>query len=468
MRHLTSMFRARGKRIGLVSVREHGLDLEVWEGGPRPCWSIGVLHAETNDHEPAAMVDIPDVRRWLLVLPTYMCTTRYVELPSDRPEEIAAMLEFEVPQLVPCGTQAWTWDFCVTDQRPDGAAQVLVVLSPLSAVEAAVEQVNTLGIKPFLVTVSALLNTVRLAHRTDTSGATLCGYVWWDHRSLDFSAMDGSRLVFLRGVRVYGQNSQTPGSVETELDRSLSMLRERGICDGELPIQIGGTHSELPLVVERLRQRALVHADPARDRAMHDGAFSSRGISDAAISGGHFPLACVNLLPGDRKQKDRRARRRREIVGIGLRICLLVLLTLLCLKMCVWREARVLQQYQQRLGQIAPLAQKLQFLQRQLNMIQAQVQGSVSTLDVIGQLYEVLPEDVTIHHLAVDQDRQVVIRAQAKRLSQAFDCIDLLERSEYLANVRQNYAHQRELEGRILIDFELWTELEDGPVEADQ
>jgi hypothetical protein len=99
-------------------------------------------------------------------------------------------------------------------------------------------------------------------------------------------------------------------------------------------------------------------------------------------------------------------------------------------------------------------------------MIRAQVQGSVSMLDIVRQMYEVLPADVTIHHLSIDQNQQVVIRAQAKRLSQAFDCIDPLEQSPYLANVRQNYAHLRELEGQVLIDFELRADLEVSAVKT--
>jgi hypothetical protein len=81
-------------------------------------------------------------------------------------------------------------------------------------------------------------------------------------------------------------------------------------------------------------------------------------------------------------------------------------------------------------------------------------------LDILSQLYEFLPQDVTIHYLSIDQDRQVVVRAQAKWLSQAFDCIDPLEQSRYLSNVRQNYAHLREFEGHVLIDFELRADLE--------
>ncbi len=446
-------FKNRGKKIGLISVHEQGLDLEIWHGGPQPCWSMGVVRTDADDLDLPARAEVPRVRHWLLVLPTYLCTTRHIRLPASRPEEIAAMLEFEVPQLVPCSTQAWTWDFGITGQGADGAAEVLVILSPLSVVESALEQVRALGIEPDLVTVRAALAAVRPARGKDKAGTRLCGYARWDPGSLEFAVLDGPRLVFLRGVRVGGQGLEALAGVETEVRRSLSLLRERGICDGELPLHVEGAHPQVPQLVERLGQQATACAAGALPAAPF-----------ALLSGwwrrGQPRASCVNLLPQHRKEKDRRARRRRELLGMGLRACGLALLMLLCLKMSVWRQTRLLQQYQERLARIAPLAKKLQFLQGQLNMIRAQVQGSVSMLDIVRQMYEVLPADVTIHYLSIDQNQQVVIRAQAKRLSQAFDCIDPLERSPYLANVRQNYAHLRELEGQVLIDFELRADLE--------
>ncbi|MHC4166322.1 MAG: hypothetical protein ACYSWQ_05140 [Planctomycetota bacterium] len=467
MKHLKSIFKIRDKKIGLIFVREQGLDLEVWDGPSRPCWSMGVVHTEDDSRGSTEAIGIPQVGRWLLVLPTYLCTTRYTKLPSSRPEEIAAMLEFEVPQLLPCSTQLWTWDFCVASWGQDGTSQVLVALSPLSVVESAMEQVQALGIEPYLATVSAALHGTRPPRGKDGAETTLCGRVWWDHDSLDFSAMNGPRLVFLRGARVCGQNSQALGWAEAEVGRSLSMLRERGICDGELSLRVGGTNPDVPRLVEKLGQSVSTDADLRGDLATYDAALAmvreTAGTTVGSWRSTRGHVSCINLLPRHRREKDRRARRRREILGIGLRACFIALLTLLCLRMSIWRKTRLLGQYQQRIAQIAPLARQLQFLQDQLNMIQTQVQGSVSMLDIIGQMYEVLPEDVTIHYLSIDQKRQVVVRAQARWLSQAFDCIGPLEQSAYLSNVRQSYAHLRELEGQVLIDFELRADLEVHP-----
>lgn len=408
-------------------------------------------------------VDVSKVPHWLLALPTYLCTTRYTWLPSNRPEEIADMLEFELPRIVPCSTQSWTWDYSIVDTREDGASQVLVFLSPLSAVESAMEQAHALGIEPGLVTVSAALHAVGLVHDDGVEGAGPCGYVWWDYGSMDFLVMDGMRLIFLRGVRTGGHGSEGLGFVEAEVGRSFAILRKQEIWPAGLPVHVGGTNPEVPRLIERLRQVAAIRADQPCDRIIRDVVCMSDALTGPVLPAHRFngraDVACVNLLPQHLKERGCRIRRRRQAFLHGLRACLVVLLMLLCLRVSMWRTTRLLREHQQRLAEIASPAQKLQFLQGQLSMIQAQVQGSVSMLDIIGQLYEVLPQDVTIHHLNIDQNRQVVIRAQAKWLSQAFDCIDPLERSEYLSNVRQNYAHLREIEGQVLIDFELRADL---------
>jgi hypothetical protein len=461
MKFWGSMFSAGGRKTGLVFVRERGLELEVWDSRPQSRWSAGVLCHDSNAPTPGARVELPSVSEWVVVLPTYACTTRYVWLPAARPDEIAAMLEFELPRIVPCSTQCWTWDYSLLGERGDGGTEVLVFLCPLPVVESALQQVHALGIEPRLVTTHAALHAARLAHRRDMKEPSRYGCVWWDHSSVDFFAMAGRKLVFLRGARVSGSSSQGLEAVKEEVERSLSLLRKQAGWSGILPLHVDGVHTEIPHLVARLKQAAdLQMCAPSESEPSGRGPALAHVLRPGPQRRGYAPPLGINLLPQDRKERIRRTGRRRQIAAHALQICLGAVLLLACLRTSLWRTTRVLDQCEQRLVEIAPLAQKLQFLQSQLHMIQTQVQGSVSMLHIIGQLYQVLPPDVTVHYLSIDQRGQVVIRAQAKRLSQAFDCIDPLERSEYLANVRQNYAHLREMEGQVLIDFELRADLE--------
>jgi hypothetical protein len=171
----------------------------------------------------------------------------------------------------------------------------------------------------------------------------------------------------------------------------------------------------------------------------------------------------INLLPVSSKQKHRKKARRRRLSLNILRVCFLVLLTWLSLKTAIWRKARLLDRCRQRVLLIGPAAERLRTLQQQLAIIQQQLQRTVPVLEIISELYIVLSDDVTIHDLAIGQDERLVIRAQAKRLSQAFDSIGPLERSEYFSNVRQTYANQRQIQDSVLIDFEITAELRKEP-----
>jgi hypothetical protein len=170
----------------------------------------------------------------------------------------------------------------------------------------------------------------------------------------------------------------------------------------------------------------------------------------------------ISLLPRFLKQKLRRRKKRRQMILHALKVCFVLLLAFLCLKTSIWRKSRLLQRYEQRLSAISPMAEKLQFLQQQLDIIQSQLQSNVSTLDIVSELYRVLPKDITVHYLSIEREKQITARAQAKLLSQAFDCIGPLEQSDYFQNVKQSYANQRQIQDSLLIDFEVIANLQEG------
>ncbi len=128
----------------------------------------------------------------------------------------------------------------------------------------------------------------------------------------------------------------------------------------------------------------------------------------------------------------------------------------------------MLWRYEQRLAAISPMAEKLQFLQQQLDIIQSQLQSNVSTLDIVAELYRVLPKDITVHYLGIEHEKKITTRAQAKLLSQAFDCIGPLEQSDYFQNVKQNYANQRQVQDSLLIDFEIVANLQEARNKKDR
>ena len=455
------------RRIGLVFVHDRGLDMQV-----RSCkdnrlyWQQFISSADiVSNHRP----DHPDIPRavgWVLIIPAYQCTTRYAVLPSADPIEIEKMLEFELPNIVPYNTQPWAWDFSIIGQQEDGASKILIVLSPLSIIDRHIKTLLSLGIKPQVVTTSAMFHTLLLSEGKTLPDSNPVGCFFLDDDYMSFFIIENGKVALLRGVRLKKEFCENTRLVEAEIQRSLSTVKEHRYisCPGTfLAINTNNSTTDFAKIFEKVLGISVKEIESTSLYNEHLSIIDKLPAltSDHYFSSAH-QKAQVNLLPKHLKEKHHQSNKRKQMALHALKVCLILLLAFLCLKTNIRRKNRLLERYEQRLSAISPIAEKLQFLQQQLTIIENQLHGGVATLDIISELYRILPRDVTVHYLSIEQDNKVVIRAQARLLSQAFDCISPLERSDYFANVRQNYANQRQIQDSVLIDFEIVANLQNA------
>jgi len=461
------------RRIGLVFVHGKGLDLQV-----RSCignhfhWQKYIPFTDIKpDHKPSHP-GIPKAACWVLLIPVYQCTTKYAVLPSANPAEIEKMLEFELPNIVPYNTQPWTWDFSIIGQQEDGASKVLIVLSPLSIIDRHIKTLLSLGIKTDVITISAMFYTLLLNKDKTLLELNPLGYFCLNEDYVDFFVIENRQVTFLQGVRLKGKFCENTRLVEAEIQRSLSMVKKHRFtgCPGRFfTINSDGSATNFVKIVEKVTGVSVKEVESATLYNEHSS------IIDKLVtvsSDDYLSLAPekaqINLLPRGLKKKHRRSNNRRQMALHVLKVCFVLLLAFLCLKTIIWRKSRLLERYEQKLFAVSPMAEKLQFLQQQLDIIQSQLKGDISTLDIVSELYRVLPKDITVHYLSIEHDKKITTRAQAKLLSQAFDCIGPLEQSDYFENVKQNYANQRQIQDSLLIDFEIVANLQEAPHRKDR
>lgn len=453
------------RRIGLVFVHGKGLDLQVRSCmGGRVLWQQYMPFTDLEpDHKPSHP-DIPKAVGWVLIIPAYQCTTKYAFLPSAEPAEIEKMLEFELPNIVPYNTRPWTWDFSIVGRQEDGASKVLIVLSPLSIIDRYLQNLMSLGIKPNVITVSAMFYTLLLNKDKTLLELNSSGYFCLNDDYLDFFVIENRQVVFLRGARSKGKFCENTRLVEAEIQRSLSMVKEYRFAncpDRLFAINTNDSTVDFVKIVEKVAGFSVEEIESAALYNEHSSVIDRlTTISSDDYLSSASEKAQISLLPKVLKQNHRRSNKRRKMALHALKVCFVLLLAFLCLKTIIWRKSRLLRRYEQRLSAISPMAEKLQFLRQQLDIIQSQLQSNVSTLDIVTELYRVLPKDITVHYLSIEHEKKITARAQAKLLSQAFDCIGPLEQSDYFENVKQNYANQRQIQDSLLIDFEIVANLQ--------
>lgn len=452
------------RKFGLVFMHDRGVALEVRScTGNRLCWHEFISFANIESDHTAPCSDIPKVSGWVLIIPAYQCITKYAVLPSADPVEIEKMIEFELPNIVSYNTQPWVWDFSIIGQQVNGASKTLIVLSPLSIIDRHIKTLSSLGIKPNVVTPSAMFYALLLSKKETLLKSSPVGCFCLEDDYMDFFVIESKQVTFFRGIQLKKEFHENIRFMEAEIRRSISMVKDNGTAGYPTRFFVINRNNPptnsvkivekvLGSSVEEVEFAALYNEHPITDSSTTFGQDDYLSL----VSG----EAHINLLPAHLKGKYRRSKKRRQMVLHALKVCFVLLLAFLCLKASIWRKSRLLEQYNQRLSVISPLAEKLQFLQQQLFIIENELQGHVSTLDIVSELYRVLPKDITVHYFSIERNKKVVIRARAKLLSRAFDCIGPLEQSDYFGNVRQSYANQRQIENSVLIDFEIIADLQ--------
>ena len=370
------------RRIGMVFVHGEGLDLQV-----RSCMG-GNFHWQQympfTDLEPVhkpSHPNIPKVAGWVLIIPAYQCITKYAFLPSDDPAEIEKMLEFELPNIVPYNTQPWTWDFSIIGQQEDGASKVLIVLSPLSIIDRYIQNLLSLGIKPDVITVSAMFYTLLLNRNKNLLELNTSGYFCLNDDYLGFFVIENRQVTFLRGARLKGKFCENTRLVEAEIQRSLSMVKEQRFVncpDRFFAINTNNSTANFVKIVEKVTGVSVEEIESATLYNEHSSMIHRlTTISSDDYLSSASEKAQISLLPRVLKQKRRRRNKRRQMALHALKVCFVLLLAFLCLKTIIWRKSRLLERYEQRICVISPMAEKHQFLKQQVDIFKSQLRGNV-------------------------------------------------------------------------------------------
>ncbi len=108
-----------------------------------------------------------------------------------------------------------------------------------------------------------------------------------------------------------------------------------------------------------------------------------------------------------------------------------------------------------RLREIDSEVKKLSRLKGNIELIRGQLMLEGSSISIIREVYEILPEDVSLTLLEFEDKNRVLLRGTTKELSRVFNLLPLLEKSEFFENVKINYATKRTFKQTEFADFEI-------------
>ncbi|HEO71222.1 MAG TPA: hypothetical protein ENN80_08160 [Candidatus Hydrogenedentes bacterium] len=410
--------------------RVHVLDFAVEEGD----WSAGT---NALDKALKAFIDKHGIARDAVysVLPRHGMTARILTLPTQDPREIGGMIRLSAGEYVPYAIEELVIDQCVLDELPDGASRVMTVFAHRDLIETHLAVLGAAGVEPQKVFMSSAC-FVSAAVAARTACDERYAVVNLASGGLEVVVLCGRSLEYDRGIgsaQDWGLLEAPSGEALEELvlevRASLSAYRresEEGLSPDA--IYLSSEWMDVARTAELLTQQTGYTTSPAwfgRDLTGR-GADKLPCLSLVALGGvlaaqGRAALD-IDLTPPSVIKRRRSIVTRRKAVRWAAAIMLLGLATFGLYFQSYRQRTAVLEALDARIAAIETNARDVVSKQRQLQILQNQVERKGSLLELLAALCEVAPpSNLNITRITFEHGSELNIWGRARTLNEVND-----------------------------------------------
>jgi len=77
----------------------------------------------------------------------------------------------------------------------------------------------------------------------------------------------------------------------------------------------------------------------------------------------------------------------------------------------------------------------------------------------LGYLQKMLPDEISVKYVNVDEEHKVVLKGEAQELSEIFKFVGVLEKNSFFKDVKTKSTRKRKVQDKEITDFELFFSL---------
>lgn len=342
------------------------------------------------------------------VLARHEMTARILTLPSQDRGELDRMIRLSAEEYVPYPVDELVIDHSILQTLPDGQSRVLAVFAHRDVVNSHVAVLEKAGIEPeevLLSTACLASGAIAAPHAGPARYAVAnlaCG-------GLEVVVINGGRIEYARGVASshewdFGVRDGADAAEEAreelrvEVRASLSAYRrESDDGEGVEALYLCSEHADVSEPCDSLSHEiglACAPASFARDLVLH-GAESLRGVPlvslGAALVAQNRGEVVIRLLPKSIHQRRKLSGVRRKAIRFGALAGVIVVLLICLYAQGVMHRMSYIRYLRGQIAQVAPRAQGVVEKQRQLRILENQVDRSGSVIELLAALCDVYP-----------------------------------------------------------------------------
>ena len=395
--------------------------------------------------------------------PRHLVTIRNVRLPTMYEEEIKNMADLQAIKYVPYSREEMVVDYKTIETTKDGYTDILLILAQKKSVDRYVEIFKYAGIPVEKTALSSegLLNWYLKFQLDDRKPTALIDL---DRLHTHIQIARNKKLLFSRSVSF--------DTVDPDSDRNILLREIRLSFDSFLKEQdekvsriiLSGSEDytshlssfladSLSMSCERLKQLQDIKTKDVPGKSLQQLKVASYTyLLGIALEPERLT---VNLLPRDIIERRKETTLKNELIKTAV-LFLSVLAAAFGITEKKMNDKKLyLRKINTRLKAIEPEVRRLSKLKENIELIQNQLMFKGSSIDIIRELYSILPKDISLTLFEFENKNRILLRGTTKELSVVFDLLPILEKSPHFENVKINYATKRTFKKQEFADFEI-------------
>lgn len=389
-------------------------------------------------------------------------TSRYIKVPSQKTEEIEKIISLQSPSYLPYTSEELITGYQVLSEDKYGYTHLALYVLHRVIVDRLINNFQKLKIKDFIITPSSygLGNLFNFcAEKTGSS----CIIIDYDFSEAEIAIMSAKKILFSRYVKL-GQQQNVFRFLADEVNKTKEVLSKdiAGFSFGKIFVLSSldnareialGLGKELGQPVIFLPYVHKIKATRGFLGNLANAQSSFTSLIGLALK--EVPLS-LNLLPFEKKAELRKILFKKEkIRRVILFFGVILILGLAMFKNIDNRTGYLnllkveLDKFEKEAGPLALLERRFEYLQERLD--------KSSTLDVLSEVFQYLPADISLTNLGYENGKQVILRGQAMNVSSVFNFISGLEKSKIAKgfNISIKYASKMQTAKGEVVDFEI-------------
>lgn len=390
----------------------------------------------------------------IVSLPRNFATCRYLKLPTQSSPEIEKIISLQASRYLPYPAHELITGYQIISTNKEGFSYINLVIVHSDVSKRYINIFETLKPSKLSILLSSigLSNLYTYLKPEDPSPAIIIDV---DSNNVEVTVVAEKKLYFSRYFKFNNQQAGWEKLFLDEINKSrAAYLKELTQSPPNKIIILGGSKitQEIATILKNevgLQVEFLAYDDKVDSSEVSFASLIGLGMVDTEES--------LNLLPLEVKEKIKRVSQYKDRLRIGLFILGILVMWFLTVAKNLDNKSAYLGLLKKELNKISKEAKPLENLEKRLLAIINQGFKKTSVLDILHELYKILPEEVFLIKITYEEHGPITLHGQAQKLNYVFSFVSQIEKSTLFKKFepKVRYATKKKTLSGEVVDFEI-------------